>query len=138
MRRSRRSRTPGRKQCAARWLARLTASAVAKRVVDRQVVLAEKLSLLTNKHLTRFDEEPVVVRADYAEALRELLKEHLGLSALSIFWRNPFDHSDLDAIATTGLIAAVEGDDRAAFFHKRSDLHGVSYGAKEPRATSSC
>ena len=107
-------------------------------MVDRQVVLAEKLSLLTNKHLTRFDEEPVVVRADYAEALRELLKEHLGLSALSIFWRNPFDHSDLDAIATTGLIAAVEGDDRAAFFHKRSDLHGVSYGAKEPRATSSC
>ena len=87
-----------------REMSRLSAVAMVRRNLSRKVNIAQSLSNLTQSHLTRFDDKPIVVRRQYARDVCKLLVERLQIPGISIFWRDPFDPETLECITTTGVI----------------------------------
>jgi len=89
-------------------LGRLASIQITKLRRGQQVDLSRKISDLIDVHLTRFQHDPKMVRRDFLNDLIQLLKEHLNIQAISIFWRLPFSRS-IGCVATTGLVRLSDG-----------------------------
>ncbi len=80
----------------------LTAMVLSKVRRDHQVRMTREINHLIEQHLTRFQDDPIEVRQDFCEGFIEILKEHLHIEGVSVFWRNAVGEG-LTCIGTTGL-----------------------------------